>query len=351
MKRFFASDNNAIVHPKVMAAIMEVNNGHTISYGDDVYTKETIELFKKEFETNEIDVFFVYNGTGANVVALQALTNPFNAVICAQTAHINVDECGAPEKQTCCKLIAMETPDGKLTTELIAKTLHAVGDQHHSQPRVVSITQSTEMGTLYSIEELKNICDFAHQNNLYVHLDGARIANAAAALNCNFADLTWKVGIDALSFGGTKNGLMFGEAVIFFDRSLAKNVPFIRKQSAQLHSKMRFISAQYKAYFENQLWRHNALHANKMAALLSEKVSKLSNIKLTQKVQVNSIFAIIPKEWIKPLQKESFFYVWDEENSEVRWMTAFDTSEEDIDSFVELISEYNAINILGNCDI
>ena len=340
-KRFFASDNNAPIHPKVMEALMSVNSGHTISYGDDVYTKETEELFKKVFETEEIDVFFVYNGTGANVVALQALMYPFNAVVCAKTAHINVDECGAPEKQTGCKLLAMETPDGKLTTDLIAKTLHAIGSQHHSQPRVVSITQSTEMGTLYTIEELKEICDFSHKNNLFVHLDGARIANAAAALKCNFADITWKAGIDALSFGGTKNGLMFGEAVIFFNPSLAANVPFIRKQSAQLHSKMRYISAQYKAYFENELWRSNALHANKMAAILSEKVSKISAIKLTQKVQVNSVFATIPKEWIEPLQNKSFFYVWDDEKSEVRWMTAFDTTEDDIEGFVEIIENAN----------
>jgi threonine aldolase len=334
-KRFFASDNNASVHPKVMEALASVNSEHTISYGDDVYTEETIKLFKQVFE-HELDMFFVYNGTGANVVALQALTRPYQAVICAKTAHINTDECGAPEKHTGCKLLPVDTPDGKLTKSMIAKFLHAVGDQHHSQPRVVSITQSSEMGTLYSIEELKDICDFAHANNLLVHLDGARIANAAAALNCNFADITWKVGVDVLSFGGTKNGLMFGEAVIFFNRNLASSAPFIRKQTAQLHSKMRFISAQFKAYLEDELWRQNALHANKMAAILAKKVVKIPNVQLTQKVQVNSIFAIIPKEKIKELQEKSFFYVWNEETSEVRWMTSFDTSENDIDNFIKL---------------
>ena len=334
--RFFASDNNAGVHPKVMEALMAVNIGHAISYGADIYTEETTELFKKEFET-DLDIFFVYNGTGANVTALQAMARPYEAVICAQTAHINVDECGAPEKQTGCKLLALETPDGKLTKEMIVKCLHAVGDQHHSQPRVVSITQSSEMGTVYSIEELKELCDFAHSNNLLVHLDGARIANAAVSLGCRFADITWKVGIDALSFGGTKNGLMFGEAVIFFNRQLAASMPFIRKQTAQLHSKMRFISAQFGAYFKDELWRKNALHANKMAAILAEKTSKLPNVKHTQKVQVNSVFATIPKELIKLLQEKSFFYVWNEEKSEVRWMTSFDTTEEDIVNFVKLL--------------
>ena len=336
MNRFFASDNNAGVHPNVMEAILAVNNGHTISYGDDMYTREAVELFKKEFAT-DLDIFFVYNGTGANVTALQAMARPYESVICAQTAHINVDECGAPEKQTGCKLLPLATPDGKLTIELIAKCLHVVGDQHHSQPRVVSITQSSEMGTVYSIDELRKICRFAHAHNLLVHLDGARIANAAAALGCRFADITWKVGIDALSFGGTKNGLMFGEAVIFFNRQLAQKMPFIRKQTAQLHSKMRFISAQFTAYLKDELWRANAQHANRMAAILAEKTSKISCVKLTQKVQVNSVFATIPKKLIKPLQEKSFFYVWNEEKSEVRWMTSFDTTEKDIDNFVELI--------------
>ena len=331
--RFFASDNNAGVHPKVLEAMTSVNVGHTISYGDDVYTEETVEIFKKVFETANLDMFFVYNGTGANVVALQAMTSPFNSIICAKTAHINTDECGAPEKQTGCKLLPLNTPDGKLTPEIIAKSLQGRGDQHHSQPRVVSITQSTEMGTVYTAKEIKEICDFAHSHNLFVHFDGARIANAAAALGCNFSDITWKAGIDALSFGGTKNGMMFGEAVIFFNRLFAANVPFIRKQTAQLHSKMRFISAQYKAYFENELWRTNALHANKMAAILAERISQISDIKITQKVQVNSIFAIIPKKIIKLLQEKTYFYVWNEETSEVRWMTSFDTTTEDIENF------------------
>ena len=336
--RFFASDNNAGVHPKVMDSIINANINHTVSYGDDKYTEEAIALFREVFGAS-LDIFFVYNGTGANVVALQAITRPFEAVICAHTAHINVDECGAPEKHTGCKLLAVNTPDGKLTKELISKCLHGKGVEHHSQPKVVSITQSTEMGTLYSINELKEICDFAHQNGLLVHLDGARISNAATALNCSFADITKNVGIDVMSFGATKNGLMFGEAVIFFNHSLAAYTPFIRKQTAQLHSKMRFISAQFKAYLKDELWRENALHANKMAAILAKKASEVPNVTLTQKVSVNSVFAIIPKDWIKPLQEKSFFYVWDEDKSEVRWMTSFDTTEEDVDYFVSLLWE------------
>ena len=336
--RFFASDNNAGVHHSIMDSIIDANINHTVSYGDDKYTKEATALFREVFGT-PLDVFFVYNGTGANVVALQAITRPFEAVICASTAHINVDECGAPEKQTGCKLLTVNTPDGKLTKELISTHLHGMGVEHHSQPKVVSITQSTEMGTLYTIAELKEICDYAHQNGLLVHLDGARISNAAAALNCSFADITKNVGVDVLSFGGTKNGLMFGEAVIFFNSSLAAYTPFIRKQTAQLHSKMRFISAQFTAYLKDELWRKNALHANKMAAILAKKTSEVPNVKLTQEVKVNSVFAIIPKDWIKPLQEKSFFYVWNEEKSEVRWMTSFDTTEEDVDYFISLLQE------------
>ncbi|MDR2927339.1 MAG: low specificity L-threonine aldolase [Cytophagaceae bacterium] len=341
MTHFFASDNNAGVHPKVMEALMEANSNHAISYGDDYHTRETTTLFQKVFETN-LDVFFVYNGTGANVTALQALMRPFEAVICAQTAHINCDECGAPEKHANAKLLTVKTPDGKLTPELIALHLHGFGDQHHSQPKVVSITQSTEMGTLYSIDELKAICNCAHKNGLAVHLDGARIANAAAALGCSFADITWRAGVDAVSFGGTKNGLMFGEAVLFFNRTLAQYVPFIRKQTAQLHSKMRFISAQFKAYLTDELWRKNALRANRMAAMLAERASKIPRIELTQKVEVNSVFAVIPKEWIESLQAQSFFYVWNNETSEVRWMTSFDTTEEDVENFVAMLQSMSA---------
>lgn len=337
-QRGFASDNNAGVLPEVLDAINSVNKGHTVGYGADNYTKAVIQQFKSEFGV-PLDLFFVYNGTGANVVALQAITRSFNAVICAETAHINVDECGAPEKHTGCKLLAVETPDGKLTPSLIEKHLHGFGVEHHAQPRVVSITQSTEMGTVYTLSELKELCDFVHSKGLLVHMDGARISNAAAALNCSLAQTTCQVGVDVLSFGGTKNGLMFGEAVIFFNRELSAQTPFIRKQSAQLHSKMRFVAAQFSAFLTNDLWRKNASHANKMARILALEASKINGITITQKVEANGVFAIIPQVWIVQLQQEFYFYVWDESKSEVRWMTSFDTTLDDIAAFVSLLKQ------------
>jgi len=334
--RGFASDNNAGVLPEVLDAINNVNSGHCVGYGGDKYTHETIELFKSVFGV-PLDMFFVYNGTGANVVALQAMTRSFNSLICAETAHINVDECGAPEKHTGCKVLSLATPNGKLTPDLIRKHLHGFGFEHHAQPGVVSITQSTEMGTVYTLDELKVLCDFIHEQGLQVHMDGARISNAAAALNCSLADTTCHVGVDVLSFGGTKNGLMFGEAVIFFNRALAAQTPYIRKQTAQLHSKMRFIAAQFSAFLHDELWRKHARHANKMAQILAEETSRVPGVTITQKVEANGVFAIIPKQWIARLQQEFFFYIWDESKSEVRWMTSFDTTMEDIRLFTELL--------------
>lgn len=334
--RGFASDNNSGVLPEVLDAIKYVNNGHAVGYGGDKYTQDTIALFRSVFGV-PLDLFFVYNGTGANVVALQAMTRPFNAIICAETAHINVDECGAPEKHTGCKVLSIDTPDGKLTPALIKKHLHGFGFEHHAQPGVVSITQSTEMGTLYTLDELRELCSFVHDQGLLVHMDGARISNAAAALNCSLADTTCHVGVDVLSFGGTKNGLMFGEAVIFFNRDLAAQTPYIRKQTSQLHSKMRYVAAQFSAFLTNELWRKHALHANKMARVLAEEAARVPGVTLTQKVEVNGVFAIIPKEWIARLQREFFFYMWDESRSEVRWMTSFDTTEGDIQTFVNLL--------------
>jgi len=331
--RGFASDNNAGVLPEIMDELKRVNTGHTNGYGDDVYTELAIKLIKKEMGIST-EVFFVYNGTGANVISLQAMARPFEAVICAETAHINVDECGAPEKHSGCKLIDIPTPDGKLTPNLIEPYLNGFGFEHHVQPKVISITQSTELGTIYSIEEIKQLSDFAHKNGLLVHMDGARISNAVASLNCSLSDATIDAGVDVLSFGGTKNGMMFGEAVLVFNPDLSSTVKYIRKQTTQLHSKMRFISAQFAVFLNDELWRMHALHANKMALLLANEASKIKGIKITQKVQANGVFAIIPNQWIQELQKQFFFYVWDENKSEVRWMTAFDTTEEDVYDFV-----------------
>lgn len=336
--RSFASDNNAGVHPSILKAIGIANNGHVVAYGDDPYTENAISEFKKLLG-NDIDVFFVFGGTAANVLGIKTATESFGAVICAETAHINVDECGAPEKFTGCKLLTIPTTNGKITVEQIAHHVHGIGDQHHVQAKVVSITQATEMGTLYTPKEIKALADYAHKNNMYLHMDGARIANAVVGLDIDIKDITKNAGVDILSFGGTKNGMMFGEAVVFFNRELAQNFKFIRKQGMQLASKMRFISAQFEALFANGLWIENAKHANKMARLLAEKVKDIPQIKITQEVQANAVFAIVPKQSIAKLQEKYFFYVWDEETPEVRWMASFDTQEEDIENFVKFVRE------------
>jgi threonine aldolase len=332
-KRGFASDNNAGVHANVLQAIIDANAGHAVGYGNDDDTREAIGLFKSEFGV-EIEVFFVFNGTGANVLALQAICRPYEAIIATTVSHINTDECGAPEKFSGSKILAVPTADGKLTVPDIERHLHAIGVEHHSQPKVVSITQSTEMGTVYQLDELKAICDFAHRNGLLVHMDGARLANAAASLGVSLKAMTADVGVDVLSFGGTKNGMMMGEAVIFFNPSLSKGVQYIRKQSAQLMSKMRFVSVQFKAMFTNNLWLENAKHANQMAKLLASEVEMVPQVSITQKVESNGVFVQIPAYAIEALQSEFFFYVWDPHTSEVRWMTAFDTTPDDVYAFV-----------------
>ncbi len=336
-KRGFASDNNSGIHPAILEAIQNVNVGHVAGYGDDIYTQNAINEFKKIFG-NEIEVFFVFNGTGANILSITSSTNSFNSVICAATAHIFVDECGAPEKASGCKLIPITTKDGKLTPELIKPQLLGFGFEHHSQPKLISISQVTELGTVYEVDEIKAICKLAHQHGMLVHMDGARIANAAVSLNLPFNAFTNDAGIDVLSFGGTKNGMMFGEAVIFFNKELAENAKYIRKQSTQLYSKMRFIAAQFSAYFENDLWKINAAHANKMASVLAGKLVEIG-IPITQKVSANGIFALLDDEIRDKLQKEYFFYPWDESNHEVRWMTSFDTAPEDIDSFCKALEK------------
>ena len=335
-KRSFASDNNAGVHPKILEAIVAANSGHVIAYGDDPYTERATARFREQFG-KDTDVYFVFGGTGANVLGLKAATETYQAIICAETAHINVDECGAPEKFTGCKLLSVSTEDGKLTPERIRHFLHGVGFEHHVQPRVISVSQSTEMGTVYSVDELKTLSRFAHQHNLLLHMDGARIANATASLKRRLRDITVSAGVDILSFGGAKNGMMYGEAVVFFDRSLSKDFKYIRKQGTHLPSKMRFISAQFEALFTDDLWRRNAEHANQMAQILAAELSTVPRVTITQKVEANGVFCVIPAKYVPLLQKKYFFYVWNEETSEVRFMTSFDTTEEDIRDFVKLI--------------
>jgi len=340
--RSFASDNNSGVHPFVMEAIVEANKDHALGYGDDQWTAEAVRQLKEVF-TLECEPLLVFNGTGCNVVALQIATRPFHSILCAETAHIFADECGAPVKNTGCQIRPIATHDGKLTPELISPFLHGFNDQHHSQPGVIYLSQCTELGTLYTAEELKAITALAHQHGMFVHMDGARLANAAAALNVSLKALTADCGIDLLSFGGTKNGLMMGECVIIFHPELAKNARFYRKQSAQLASKMRYLSAQFTAYFTGDLWLKNATHANEMAIMLYNELKKYPEIHFTQKVESNALFLTMPHKVIGKLLEKWFFYFWNEEAGEIRLVTSFDTTREDVLDFLETVK--NCLNI------
>jgi len=329
----FASDNNSGVHPLIMEAMIRANQGHVTGYGEDLYTAQAQENFKSLFKA-EVEVFFVFTGTASNVLGLKAMTQPYQSILCADTAHIQTDECGAPERFTGAKLIPIPTPDGKLTPSLIKPHLHGINFVHHSQPKVVSITQCTEFGTVYTIQQIKELSDFVHQQGLFLHVDGARIANAAVFLGCSFRELITDTGVDVLSFGGTKNGMMFGEAIVFLNPVLSENFGYTRKQGMQLASKMRFISAQFNAYLENDLWKINAEKSNRMAKLLSREVKKLG-VQVTHETEANSVYAILPQTVIPTLRKESFFYVWNEEISEVRWVCSWNTCEEDVYDFTE----------------
>lgn len=334
----FGSDNHSGVHPDIMEAILKANVGYTHSYGDDPFTLEAIEKFKEHFGEN-IDVYFVLTGTGANVISLQNFLKPFEAVICAETAHINVDECGAPEHFTGCKLITIPTKDGKLTPALIETAIVGVGDEHHVQPRIISISQVSELGSIYTATEIKEIVDFAHKRKMFVHLDGARLANAAVALNCSLADLTTHTGIDVLSFGATKNGAMLAESIVSFRPELSTNLKYIRKMGMQLYSKMRYSSAQWTAFLSNDLWRKSAQNANSLAKYMYDKLSEIEEVTLTQEIQANALFALLPKEIIEPLREEYYFYTWNEFTGEIRLMCSFDTKREDVDKFIEFLKE------------
>ena len=336
--RSFASDNNAGIHPKILQAIAASNQGHVVGYGDDPYTASAMRKFKEHFGS-DIEVFLVFNGTAANCLSLKALTQSYQAVICTEAAHIYTDECGAPEKFTGCKLIPIGAPDGKLTVESVSRAYHGIGDQHHVQPCVISVTQVTEMGTVYQPKEIRDLARFAHQRGMFLHMDGARIANAAVSLELDLRQATRDLGVDVLSFGGTKNGAMGAEAVVFFNKKQAKDFLYMRKQGMQLASKMRFISAQFEALLANDLWRKSAQHANRMAALLQKEIRKIPQVRIVYPVEANGVFAQIPRHAIAKLQKRYFFYVWDEEESVVRWMCSFDTTEEDVKRFARFVAE------------
>ena len=338
--RGFASDNAAGVHPEVLRALAAANSGHVLGYGHDDYT-QSIERRIAERFGDGARTFLVFNGSAANVLALRAACRPWQAAICAETAHLNVDEGGAPEAIAGVKLLAVATEDGKLTPELVASRVQRIGDEHAVQPRLVSISESTELGTLYTVDELSDLADFAHAHDLLVHVDGARLSNAAAALDLSLAEVSTGAGADIVSFGATKNGLLGGEAVVIAGRAdeLADGFPHLRKQSLQLASKMRFLAAQFDAYLDDELWRRNARHANAMAARLAAAVSDVAGLRITQPVQANVVFARLPAAAIEPLQERFAFYVWDERRHEVRWMCSWDTTPEDVDAFAAAIAE------------
>jgi threonine aldolase len=337
-KRGFASDNNAGIHPSILNEMSVVNTGHTIGYGDDIYTKQAVSLFRQRLG-EQVEPFFVFTGTAANVLGITAVTRSWNSVITAFTAHIEQDECGAPEKFSGCKLLTVDTPDGKLTPELIGRHMHGFDFEHHSQPKVISISQVSEMGTVYKPDEIKRLAKFAHENGMLLHMDGARIANAAAALNLPFRSFTTDADVDILSFGGTKNGMMVGEAICFLKPELAKDFKYLRKQGMQLASKMRFISAQFIAWFKDDLWKQLASHSNQMAQLLANEIRGVEGIVITQPVEANGIFVIIPHKVAEELRRHYFFYPWNEATSEYRWMTSWDTTEEDVHSFASLVKQ------------
>jgi len=337
-ERSFASDNNAGIHPKVLEAIATANHGHVVGYGDDPYTESAVRKFRQHFGADS-EIFVVFNGTAANCLGLKGLTDSYHAVICSATSHINTDECGAPERFTGCKLLALPSENGKLTVETVETAYHGIGDQHHVQPRVLSITQATETGTVYTRDEVKELARYAHEHGMFFHMDGARIANAAASLGLTLRQITRECDVDVLSFGGTKNGIMGGEAVVFFDPKLSRDFLYVRKQGMQLASKMRFISVQLEALLTDDLWLKNAQHSNRMAKLLEEQIRAISGLKIVYPVQANGVFVKVPKQAIAKIQKQYFFYVWNEEEGVVRWMCSFDTTEDDVREFAKFVAE------------
>jgi threonine aldolase len=332
-RKSFGSDNHAGAHPAVLGALGRVSQGDVTAYGDDPWTERVTAELSREFGAS--GVFFVFNGTAANVLGVSLMLRPYEAVICADIAHLNVDECGAAERIIGCKLLTVRADDGKLTPELVAQRLAGRGDEHRAQPRAVAITQATEAGTCYTLEELRRLGDYCHARDLLVYLDGARLANAAAFLGCSLADLA--ASVDVLSFGGTKNGAVGAEALIVMNPALAAGVPFQRKQQMQLASKMRYLAAQFDALLEEQLWLRNARHANAMARRLADGVSGIPGVGLRYPVESNGVFAALDPALIERLQREWKFYVWDGGEHVVRWMAAFDTSEQDVDAFLAAI--------------
>ncbi len=336
--RSFASDNSAGAHPAVLEALAAANQGYAEPYGADALSRRAADRIRAALDA-DAEVYFTWGGTAANVLGLAAVTRAWHGIICAEQAHVAVDECGAPERFIGCKLLTVPTRDGRLTPDGLRSRIRGVGVEHHVQPAVVSLTQATEYGTVYTVEQVGELADLAHGNGLLVHMDGARLANAAASLGVPLAEFTWRAGVDVLSFGGTKNGLMSAEAVVFFDRvrDRALDFPYIRKQGMGLASKMRFVAAQFEAVLAGGTWLANAHHANRMARRLEAAVRGTPGLLITQRVEANAVFAVLPRRAIRALQEDYYFYVWDEAADEVRWMTTFATTEAEVDAFAEAI--------------
>jgi threonine aldolase len=339
--KFLASDNGASVHPAIMDALQEANRGHSIAYGDDEWTRAADRIFKDIFGQRS-EVYFVYNGTGANVIGMQAALSSFHGVVCTDCSHIHYDECGATEKYTGAKLLPVPAPEGRLTPAGIESLLYAQGVVHHSQPKIVSVTQATEFGTIYDADSIREIAEFCHKHDLYLHMDGARISNAGVSLGLDLGEMTGRLGVDILSLGGTKNGAMFGEAIVVFRPELAQNLKYIRKQGMQLASKMRYVSAQFATLFGTDLWRENALHANTLAQELASRLREIPSVEIVYPVQANGVFARLPRQAIPRIQEEIYFYVWDEETDVVRLMLSFDSTMDDVDRFVAAVRKHTA---------
>jgi len=332
----FGSDNHAGVHPDILKALEKVNSGYTVAYGLDDYTASAVKRLKEVFGQNA-EVYFVYNGTAANILGLRSVTDSFHSIFCAESAHLTVHECCGPERFIGCKLVNIPTPDGKLTVDLISPFLVGIGDPHMAQPHVISITQSSEKGTTYRPGEIRKLADFAHRNRMLLHMDGARLCNAAAFLDMNLDEISGRAGVDVLSFGGTKNGMMFGDAVVFFNRKFSENFEYIRKQGMHLASKMRYIAAQLSSLLSDDLWLRNARHANTMAQLLYHELKDIPELQITQKVEANAVFVRIPKKYVPVLHKRYDFHIVDERTSEARFMCSFSTRKEDVLEFTRCV--------------
>lgn len=348
--RSFGSDNHSGVDPRVMAALSAVNNDHAVAYGEDPWTEEAESVIRSLLGECEVaEPLFLFNGTGANVVALEACARSFHSILCASTAHIAVDECGAPGKMTGAVLKEIPSPDGKLTPELVKPYLHGFGFEHHSQPKVIAISQTTELGTVYTPDEIKALCDLAHRFDMCLFMDGTRVANACASLGVSLREITVDCGVDIFTLGGTKNGLMFGEVVVPLRKDLTDEIRYYRKQATQLYSKMRYIAAQFLSYLKDNIWLENARNANESAQKLYVRLKEFRAVEFTQRVESNALFLILPKEIIDKLRKRYFFYDWDEARGEVRLVCSWDTTEKDIREFVDYLEQLLAIYSETEC--